>query len=97
MSPGFRVSYECSGARSLVLGDPARPIPTGQAVTVVPISSPPDFPPRRCETNRVLLVQGIWGAPDRIIPLGALNRLLAEHNVPNIVSTIRPAAPIPDQ
>ena len=29
--------------------------------------------------------------------LGALNRLLAEHNVPNIVSTIRPAAPIPDQ
>jgi len=29
--------------------------------------------------------------------LGALNRLLGEHNVPNIVSTIRPTAPIPDQ
>ena len=29
--------------------------------------------------------------------LSALNRMLGEHNVPNIVTTIRPTAPIPDQ
>ncbi len=62
-----------------------------------------DFRP----TQQQLEVKGIYDEQLALIQqrvadlifsdLGALNGLLGEHNVPNIVSTIRPAAPIPDQ